>query len=69
MAYFAAALELADGREWAADAIPLAESIEEDASGALEPDFERRGGMQAVAHDARSRRVRRPRGQGCDRDT
>ena len=42
---FAAARELADRREWAANATPLAEDIKEDFSGALSAGLERRGGM------------------------
>ena len=50
----AVAVELADVREADADAVPLAEEVEADVSGALAADLERRGGMQGVAHDARS---------------
>ena len=49
----AVAVELADVREANADAVPLAEEVEADVSGALAADLERRG-MQGVAHDARS---------------
>ena len=50
----AVAVELADVREGDADAVPLAEEVEADVSGALVADLERRGGMHGVAHDARS---------------
>ena len=47
-------MELIDALEAAADGVPLAEEVEDEASGTLEAAVERRGGMQAVGHGARS---------------
>ena len=43
-----------------ANALPIAEEVGDEVSGALAAALKRRGGMQAVAHGARSSRARRP---------
>ena len=54
----------ADVIKCAADAVPLAEYIKDDLSGVLAASFERRGDMQAVAQEARSKA---PTMCGCGR--
>ena len=49
-------MELADVFDAAENSVPIAEGVEDEAPGALAAALERRGAMQAVAHDARSRR-------------
>ena len=60
-----------DALEAVADGVPLAEGVEDEASGALAAALERRGGMESVAHGARSssRRAGRPGRRGYERNS
>ena len=50
----AAVVALIDALEAVADGAPLVEEVKDEASGTLAAAVERRGGMQAAAHGARS---------------